>query len=140
MVANWWRLSGVLVAFWWSLGGVAFAQGPNLKVPYAVQFCWDGKESDGTTNAVGPFQVQVTIDAANQPLVALPTPLGAAGTNGCAAASTPYKLTGYISSKGAHTVKGAIVSPDGTGNASVPFSFVVVGNPPSTPTNVQAVQ
>lgn len=119
---------------------VAFAQGPNLKVPYRVAFCWDQKENDGVTPATGPFQVLVTIDASDQPLVALPAPSGASGTGGCAAGSFPYVLSGYSSTKGPHTVKGAIVSPDGTGTASAPFAFVVVGRPPSTVTGLQAIQ
>ena len=119
---------------------LAFAQGPNLRVPYRVSFCWDQKENDGVTPAVGPFQVLITIDAANQPLVALPAPSGGAGTGGCAAGSFPYVLSGYSSSKGPHTVTGSIVSPDGTGTASSPFAFVVVGRPPSTVTSLQAIQ
>lgn len=119
---------------------LAFAQGPALKVPYKVAFCWDQKESDGITPAVGPFQVLITIDTTDQPLVALPAASGAAGTGGCAAGSFPYVLSGYVSGKGAHTVKGAIVDPDGTGTASVPFAFTVVGRPASQLTNFQAIQ
>ena len=119
---------------------VALAQGPNLKVPYKVAFCWDQMENDGVTPAVGPFQVLLTIDTTDQPLVTLPAPSGASGTGGCAAGSFPYVLTGRTSSKGPHTVKGAIVSPDGTGTASTPFAFKIVGAPPSTPSNLQAIQ
>lgn len=119
---------------------IALAQGPNLHVPYSVSFCWDQKEQDGVTPAVGPFQVLITIDTTAQPLVPLPAPTGAAGTGGCAAGSFPYLLTGYTSSKGAHTIKGSIVDPDGTGIASTPFAFTIVGRPASTLTNFQAVQ
>lgn len=129
-------LAGLLVL----LPSLVAAQGPNLKVPYKVAFCWDKLENDGVTPATGPFQVLVTIDATNQPLVALPVAAGASGTGGCAAGSFPYVLSGYTSTKGPHTVKGSIVSPDGTGTASTPFSFVVVGNPPSTVTGLQAIQ
>jgi len=117
-----------------------FAQGPNLKNPYRLTFCWDQMESDGTTPAVGPFQVLVTIDTTDRPLVALPAPSGGVGTGGCAAGAFPYLLTGYVSTKGPHAVKVALVSPDGTGAASVPFAFKIVGAPPSTPSNVQAIQ
>jgi hypothetical protein len=117
-----------------------FAQGPNLQVPYKVAFCWDQKESDGITPATGPFQVLITIDTTAQPFVPLPAPVGVAGTGGCTAGSFPYVLSGYSSTKGPHTVKGSIVSPDGTGTASAPFAFVVVGRPPSTVTGLQAIQ
>jgi hypothetical protein len=122
------------------LPSVAFAQGPNIKNPYRLTFCWTQMESDGTTPAVGPFQALVTIDTTDRPLVALPAPSGAPGTGGCPAGSFPYLLTGYNSTKGPHAVKVAIVSPDGTGDASVPFAFKIVGNPPLAPTAVQAIQ
>lgn len=137
------RLGFVLLLGLLALGLLSvavYAQGPNLKVPYKVAFCWDQKENDGVTPATGPFQMLLTIDTTDQPLVALPAPSGAAGSGGCAAGSFPYVLSGYISSKGPHTVKGAIVSPDGTGTASAPFSFAVVGRPPSTVTGLQAIQ
>lgn len=118
---------------------VALAQGPNLKVPYKVAFCWDQKESDGVTAATGPFQALVTIDGIDQALMPLPA-AGTVGTGGCAAGSFPYVLTGFVSSKGPHTVTGAIVSPDGTGTKPAPFAFVVVGNPPSQVTGLKALQ
>lgn len=133
-------MKAVLALVFALLPTLALAQGPNLRVPYRVAFCWDQKENDGLTAATGPFQVLVTIDASNQPLVALPVPSGAVGTGGCAAGSFPYVLSGFTSTKGPHTVTGAIVSADGTGTAPAPFAFVVVGRPPSTVTSLQAVQ
>jgi len=119
---------------------LALAQGPNVKNPYKVTFCWDKMESDGTTTATGPIQVLVTIDTTAQPLVALPSATGAAGSGGCAAGNFPYLLSGFTSSKGPHSVKVALVSPDGTGTASTPFAFAVVGQPPSTPSAVSVTQ
>ena len=134
------RVVLALIAVTLGTAALVFAQGPNLKVPYKVAFCWDQMENDGVTPAVGPFQVLLTIDTTDQPLVALPAPSGASGTGGCVAGSFPYVLTGRVSSKGPHTVTGAIVSPDGTGTKPAPFAFKIVGNPPNQVTGLQAIQ
>lgn len=133
-------MKALLVAICLLIPSVALAQGPNVKNPYKITFCWDQKENDGVTAAVGPFQFLATVDGVNKPLVALPAP-GAVGTGGCAAGSFPYVVTGNVSTKGTHTITGAIVSGDGTGDPSAPpFAFKVVGNPPGSPTNLQVTQ
>lgn len=120
---------------------VAFAQGPNVKNPYKIAFCWNQMENDGVTPAVGPFQFQATVDGLAKPLVTLPAPSGASGSGGCPAGSFPYVITGQVSTKGNHTITGAIVSPDGTGDPSAPpFAFKVIGNPPGSPTNLSVTQ
>jgi hypothetical protein len=109
---------------------------PNLKNPYKVQFCWDGKDDGGVAVTIA-VQVRVTIDGTDKPLVALPT---ASGTTGCAAGSSLYVLTGFVSSKGTHNVTATLVTTDGEGVAPSPFAFAITGRPPSTVSGLSATQ
>lgn len=113
------------------------AQGPNVKNPWSVSFCWDGKDDGGNTLPPGTVvQVQVKVDGASQPLVNLPA---SSAVTGCTA-GTGYKVSGYSASKGTHTSIGALVTSDGPGVDSDPFGFTVVGRPPSKITNFTVQQ
>jgi hypothetical protein len=108
------------------------AQGPNVKNPWSVSFCWDGKDDAGVAIPAGmTVQVQVKVDGANQPLVTLPA---SSTVTGCTT-GTGYKISGYSASKGTHTSVGALLTSDGPGVDSDPFGFAVVGRPPSKITN-----
>lgn len=107
----------------------------NVKSPYKVNFCFDGKDQDGVT-IVGAVQVILSIDGTAQAAVALPT---SSGTTGCAAGSNKFTLPS-ASAKGSHSVTVTLSSSDGPGDPSSPFAFAVVGKPPSTPTAVSVTQ
>jgi hypothetical protein len=114
----------------------AFAQ-TNVKNPFKAQFCWDGKDDAGVA-ITGTVQVLVKIDGTSQTLVALPAP---SGSTGCPTGSSLY-TTGavYSASKATHSATGAGVTVDGAGIDSDPFSFAVVGRPPSKFQNFQVIQ
>jgi hypothetical protein len=108
----------------------------NVKNPYKVNFCSDGKDQDGVV-LTGAVQVIVVLDGTDQPPVALPA---SSGATGCVTGSNKYTVAGS-SAKGSHSVTVKLSSADGVGDpAAVPFSFAVVGKPPSTPTAVTVTQ
>jgi len=108
----------------------------NVKNPYKVNFCSDGKDQDGLALS-GPIQVIAIVDGTAQPPVSLPA---SSGTAGCTTGFSKYTIASS-SAKGSHSVTVKLSSTDGPGDpAVVPFDFAVVGKPPSTPTSVTVTQ
>lgn len=103
----------------------------NVKSPFKVQWCWNGKDEDGTPTTA--TEIKILFDGVEAKTVAPSAPIGSPSATGYSL----YQATGVVAPKGAHVLTVVITTVDGDAAPSAPYSFSVIGKPsPATAARV----
>lgn len=97
----------------------------NVKSPFTVQYCWNGKDEDGVTNTTAT-SVKILFDGVVAKTVAPPAPTGTPSATGYSL----YQVTGVTAPKGTRSLTVVVTTADGDAAPSTPaYSFNVIGKP-----------